>query len=111
KHETQLENYPNGEGLEETVLMTGDKAARGGQDLRDIVESARRVVSILKGLHSRYPRFIAEQAAIAGALNPKVLKDTKQAQAAAASLAQRLDGPAGGAGRRRHGGPRGGGGV
>ena len=44
-----------------------------------------------KGLHSRYPRFIVEQAAIAGALNPKVLKDIKQAQAAAAYIAKRLD--------------------
>jgi len=91
KDETQLENYLIGEGLEEAVLMTGDKAARGGQDLRDIVEKARRVVSILKGLHNRYPRFIVEQAAIAGALNPKVLKDSKQAQAAATYIAKRLD--------------------
>ena len=71
--------------------MTGDDAARGGGDLRDIVETARKISGILKGLHSRYPRFVIEQAAIAGALNPKVLKDSKQAQAAAAYIAKRLD--------------------
>src|SRR5262249_5386515 len=52
---------------------------------------ARKIGSILKGLHSRYPRFVVEQAAIAGALAPKLLKDAKQAQAAAAYIAKRLD--------------------
>jgi DNA gyrase subunit B len=91
KDEPSLENYLIGEGLEDAVLMTGDDAARGGEDLRDIVETARRVTSVLKGLHNRYPRFIIEQAAIAGVLNPKVLKDAKQAQDAAAYIAKRLD--------------------
>jgi DNA gyrase subunit B len=91
KDEKSLEDYLIGEGLEDAVLMTGDNAARGGHDLRDIVETARKVTAILKGLHSRYPRFVIEQAAIAGVLNPKVLKDAKQAQAAAAYIAKRLD--------------------
>ena len=91
KDEKALEDYLVGEGLEDAVLVTGDNASRGGADLRDIVETARRITAILKGLHSRYPRFIVEQAAIAGALNPKVLKDGKQAQAAAAYIAKRLD--------------------
>jgi DNA gyrase subunit B len=91
KDEKSLEDYLIGEGLEDAVLMTGDDAARGGGDLRDIVETARKVTSVLKGLHNRYPRFIIEQAAIAGVLNPKVLKDAKQAQDAAAYIAKRLD--------------------
>jgi DNA gyrase subunit B len=91
KDEKALEDYLISEGLADGVLLTGDKAARGGGDLRDIVDTARRVGGILKGLHSRYPRFIIEQAAIAGALSPKVLKDTKQAQGAAAYIAKRLD--------------------
>ena len=91
KDEKALEDYLIGEGLEDAVLVTGANAARGGADLRDIVETARKIGAILKGLHSRYPRFIVEQAAIAGVLNPKVLKDGKQAQAAAAYIAKRLD--------------------
>jgi DNA gyrase subunit B len=91
KDEKALEDYLIGEGLEDAVLSTGDNAARGGGDVQDIIESARRIVGILKGLHNRYPRFIVEQAAIAGVLNPKVLKDAKQAQAAAAYIAKRLD--------------------
>jgi DNA gyrase subunit B len=91
KDEKALEDYLISEGLADAVLVSGDNASRGGEDLRDIVETARKVVGILKGLHTRYPRFIIEQAAIAGVLNPKVLKDGKQAQAAAAYIAKRLD--------------------
>ncbi len=91
KDEKGLEDYLIGEGLTDAVLMTGDDAARGGGDLRDIVETARKVNSVLKGLHNRYPRFIIEQAAIAGVLNPDVLKDEEQAQDAASYIAKRLD--------------------
>jgi DNA gyrase subunit B len=91
KDEKALEDYLIDEGLEDTLLFTGGGASRGGDDLRDIVETARKLSGILKGLHSRYPRFIVEQAAIAGALSPKVLKDRKQAQEAAAYIAKRLD--------------------
>jgi DNA gyrase subunit B len=91
KDEKSLEDYLISEGLEDAVLLTGDQAARAGADLRDIVESARRITTILKGLHSRYPRFIVEQAAIAGALDPKRLKNVKHAQAAATYIAKRLD--------------------
>ncbi len=91
KDERGLEDYLVGEGIDDAVLVTGDNAERGAGDLRDIVETARRVAGILKGLHGRYPRFIVEQAAIAGALSPKVLKDGKKAQEAAAYIARRLD--------------------
>jgi DNA gyrase subunit B len=91
KDEKSLEDYLVSEGLEDTVLLTGDKAVRAGADLRDIVDTARKITGILKGLHSRYPRFIIEQAAIAGALAPKLLKDAKQAQGAAAYIGKRLD--------------------
>jgi DNA gyrase subunit B len=91
KDEKALEDYLIDEGLEDALLVTGANASRGGGDLRDIVETARKIGSILKGLLTRYPRFIVEQTAIAGALNPTVLKDVKQAQAAAAYIAKRLD--------------------
>jgi DNA gyrase subunit B len=91
KDEKALENYLIGEGLEDAILVTGDNASRGGGDLHDIVETARKIGAILKGLHSRYPRFIVEQAAIAGALSPKLLKEGKHAQAAATYIAKRLD--------------------
>ncbi|MEC9369029.1 MAG: toprim domain-containing protein, partial [Pseudomonadota bacterium] len=90
KNERALEDYLIDAGLEEAVLSARG-ADRAGRDLRDIVETARQVTQILEGLHSRYPRFVIEQAAIAGVLNPSVLQDEKQAQAAAAYIARRLD--------------------
>ncbi len=91
KDERSLQDFLVDSGLEDAVLVTGERAERAGNDLRDIVESARKVVSILEGLHSRYPRFVIEQTAIAGALNPAVLEDREQAQAAADYIARRLD--------------------
>ena len=97
KDEKALEDYLIGEGLEDALARHRRQArAAAAGDLRDIVETARKISAILKGLHSRYPRFIVEQAAIAGALNPKVLKDGKHAQAAAAYIAKRLDALVGG---------------
>ncbi|MDA7948049.1 MAG: DNA topoisomerase (ATP-hydrolyzing) subunit B [Hyphomicrobiaceae bacterium] len=91
KNEPALQDFLIESGLEDAVLVTGERAERAGNDLRDIVETARKVVTHLEGLHSRYPRFIIEQTAIAGALNPDVLKDRQQAQAAADYIAKRLD--------------------
>ena len=91
KDERGLEDYLIEAGLDDTVLVTGDGGERAGNDLRDILETARRVGSILAGLHSRYPRFVVEQAAIAGVLNPGVLEDAEQAQQAADYISRRLD--------------------
>ncbi len=90
KDEKGLEDYLVGEGLEDAILVSADGETRAGADLRDVVDTARKVSGILRGLHSRYPRFVVEQAAIAGALSPRVL-NAKQAQAAAAYIAKRLD--------------------
>src|SRR5680860_987756 len=70
KDERALQDFLVSSGLDDAVLVTGDNARRAGNDLHDIVETARKVTNILDALHSRYPRFIVEQAAIAGALNP-----------------------------------------
>ena len=91
KDERAFQDYLVNAGLEDTVLVTGERAERAGNDLREIIESARSIGGILDGLHSRYPRFIIEQAAIAGVLNPEVLDDDKQAQDAADYIAKRLD--------------------
>jgi DNA gyrase subunit B len=91
KDERAFQDYLVNAGLDDTVMVTAERAERAGNDLRDIVETSRQIVSILDGLHSRYPRFIIEQAAIAGVLNPGVLEDAKQAQDAASYIAKRLD--------------------
>jgi len=91
KDERALEDYLIEAGLEDAVLVNGEGGERAGVDLRAVVDQARRISAILDGLHSRYPRFVVEQTAIAGALNPSVLGDVEQAQQAADYIAKRLD--------------------
>ncbi len=91
KDSKALEDYLVDTGLENTSLILADGTERGGADLRAIVEEALSIRSALDALHSRYPRPLIEQAAIAGVLNPEVLASTAQAQDAAAYIARRLD--------------------
>ncbi len=91
KDERALEDYLMAAGLEEAVLVTSEGAERAGNDLLDVAETARQISSVLNGLHSRYPRFVIEQAAIAGVLNPELLSDSSRAQEAADYIAKRLD--------------------
>ena len=91
KDERALEDYLIDTGLDEMVLTLHDGSQRAGADLREIVETARAVTAILKGLPEKYPLFAVEQAAIAGALNPEALGDETQAGEAAAYIARRLD--------------------
>ncbi len=91
KDDPAFENYLIEAGLEDAVLTDAGGNQRAGADLREIVQTASQIVAILSGLHGRYPRFIVEQAAIAGALNPDVLTDEEKAQPAADYVARRLD--------------------
>jgi len=62
-----------------------------GADFAMLVNSARGAVAALEGFPRHYPRFVLEQAAIAGALNPEILSDASRALEAARYIAQRLD--------------------
>jgi DNA gyrase subunit B len=91
KDQAALDDFLISEGSEGAVLTlhTGDQ--RAGDDLRDIIDRAQAVKILLDGLPQKYPRFVVEQAAIAGALNEDVLGDPKRAKEAAAYIARRLD--------------------
>ena len=91
KDSKALEAYLVDTGLENTALVLADGTERAGADLRAIVEEALSVRAALDALHSRYPRPLIEQAAIAGVLNPEVLASPAQASDAAAYIARRLD--------------------
>jgi DNA gyrase subunit B len=78
-------------GLEGVKLVLADGSERAGADLRTIVEDALAVRTIIESLHSRYPTMVIEQAAIAGALNPEVLSNRDNAEAAATYIGKRLD--------------------
>jgi DNA gyrase subunit B len=91
KDETALEDFLIDSGLDDAVLSLGTGAQRAGRDLRDIVDQARAVQRLLDGLHSRYARFIVEQAAIGGALDVGLLADRARADATAELIAERLN--------------------
>ena len=91
KDDAALERYLIDQGLEDTALILAGGEERAGPDLRTIVEEALTIRAAIEALHSRYPRFVIEQAAIAGALNPELLSDPERAETAAAYIARRLD--------------------
>ncbi len=91
KDEAGLQDYLISTGLEDMVLTLHDGSQRAGEDLRSIVEVARKVSRIVGNLPNKYPQFAIEQAAIAGALNPDLLSDADRARDAADYIARRLD--------------------
>ena len=68
-------------------------------------------MAALNNFPRHYPRFVLEQAAIAGALNPDILSDASKATDAAKYIAQRLDSLSEEFERGWHGEPTGDGGV
>ena len=91
KDQNALEDYLVESGLESTVLQLASGEQRAGKDLAEIVAQARRFQRICDGLHSRYSRLVIEQAAIAGALDARILTDDAAAETVANALAARLD--------------------
>ena len=91
KDERALEDYLTDTGVEEAVFELYSGEHRAGEDLRRLVNEARIVRNLLRGLHSRYNRQVVEQAAILGVLNPDIFGDPEKAMAAAPYIARRLD--------------------
>jgi DNA gyrase subunit B len=91
KDQRALEDYLIDAGLEETVLITGSGEERAGRDLRQVVEQARSMVTLMDALHSRYARFVVEQAAIGGAFDQSKLSSSEATAEIAQRVARRLD--------------------
>ncbi|MEO1200452.1 MAG: DNA topoisomerase (ATP-hydrolyzing) subunit B [Pseudomonadota bacterium] len=91
KNEPALEDYLISGGLEDAALTLANGETRAGDDLAEIVETARRVSRLLDGLHSRYDRTVVEQAAIAGVLSPQAAATAEQRAEASAYIARRMD--------------------
>jgi DNA gyrase subunit B len=91
KDQRAFEDYLIDTGLEESVLELGSSEVRAAKDLRDIVEQARGVAKVIEDVHSRYTRFVVEQAAIGGAFDAKLLLSAEDANRIAADIAKRLD--------------------
>ena len=91
KDQRAFEDFLIDAGLEDATLALGGGEVRAGRDLRDVVEQARNVAKVTEDVHSRYARFVVEQAAIGGAFDQKLLLSADAANAKAASIAARLD--------------------
>jgi DNA gyrase subunit B len=91
KDERALEDYLAATGLEEAVFRVWSGEERGGPDLAKMVDDARVIRNVIRGLHSRYNRKVVEQAAILGVLNAKIFGDPAKATAAAPYIARRID--------------------
>ena len=92
KDDPALEDFLFGSAIDEgAVFVAHDGNQIAGQDLRNLVEEARGVKSLLEHLGKHVPLAVVEQAAILGALNPEILSNQEQAQAAVDYIAKRLD--------------------
>jgi DNA gyrase subunit B len=91
KDEDSLQDYLLEEGLSGATLTLHTGESLAGADLAALLDSARHAVAALNGFPRHYPRFVLEQAAIAGAMNPDILSDAAKAADAAHYIAQRLD--------------------
>ncbi len=91
KDQPAFENYLIDAGLEEAALELGTGEVRARRDLRDIVEQARGITRVMDDLHSRYTRFVVEQAAIGGLFDPEIVHSAEKANAKARAIADRLD--------------------
>ncbi len=91
KDERELENYLIDSGLVDAKLVLGSGEERAGPDLRDTVEQARMATRLIDEMHSRYTRYVVEQAAIGGAFNPELLLSAERSNRVAEDIAGRLD--------------------
>ena len=91
KDESALEDYLIEAGLSEAVLTLASGEQRSGADLAELVTQARAIRGILDTLPARYPKFIIEQTAIAGALTPDIMSKPELAEQSSSYIAARLN--------------------
>ena len=92
KDDSVLEDYLFNAAIDEgNVFVPHDGQQIAGEDLRQLVEEARKVKSLLSGIAQHVPLGVVEQAAILGALNPQILSDSSLASETADYIAKRID--------------------
>ncbi|MGB2292815.1 MAG: DNA topoisomerase (ATP-hydrolyzing) subunit B [Parvibaculales bacterium] len=91
KDDAALENFLIEAGLGEAELTLASGEQRSGPDLAELLTQARLIKSILSALPPKYPQFIIEQTAIAGALTPDILSKSELAEQSAQYIAARLN--------------------
>ncbi|MCY4066718.1 MAG: toprim domain-containing protein, partial [Rhodospirillaceae bacterium] len=92
KDDRALDDFLIDTALDDAALELHDGSALAGPDLRQRVEQAQRIKTLIQPLLRHVTEAdILEQVAIAGVLKPGILDDTQQAGEAAAYVARRLD--------------------
>ncbi len=91
KDEDEMQTYLINSGTDGGLLRLHNGEERTGNDLLSTVQTARDVKRILNKIPVTYPKFIVEQAAIAGGLDVEMLQDNDKALQAAQSVAKRLN--------------------
>ena len=92
KDDPALEEYRITAGIKDAKFRQHDGVERAGNDLKDLVERARLVRTLLLPLWRKVGSLeVVEQAAIAGVLDPTLLDKPKDGAEAAKYLASRLD--------------------
>jgi DNA gyrase subunit B len=91
KDEPELQDHLIAEGATGAVLDLHSGETISGAHLDELIAHARQAVAALNNFPRHYPRFVLEQAAISGAMNPDVLSDPAKAAEAATYIALRLD--------------------
>jgi len=91
KDEAELQDHLVAEGSSGSGLSLHSGETITGAHLDELIAHGRLGVAALNNFPRHYPRFVLEQAAIAGALNPDILSDSQKAADAAKYIAQRLD--------------------
>ncbi len=92
KDDRALDAFLIDTALDDAALELHDGSAIAGPDLRQRVEQARRIKTLIQPLLRHVTEAdILEQVAIAGVLKPGILDDPEQAAEAAAYVARRLD--------------------
>jgi DNA gyrase subunit B len=99
KDEAALDQYLVDNGVDTLVLET-ETGVRSGQDLRDLIEHARRTRALMRYVPRRYDGAIVEALALAGALAPDLNPtDREAALARAANWLDAIDDEGGWVGR------------
>ncbi|HZL60372.1 MAG TPA: DNA topoisomerase (ATP-hydrolyzing) subunit B [Stellaceae bacterium] len=92
KDDVALEEYRIAAGIKDAKFRRHDGVEHAGNDLKDLVERARMVRTLLQPLWRKVGSLeVVEQAAIAGVLDPGLLDDQQRGEQAAKYLASRLD--------------------
>ncbi len=91
KDDPSLEDHLVQQTLDEMVLRLFDGTQIAGNDLVDLVETVRKTAKILTHVPNRYNKELIEELALAGAMNPATLQNSKKAEAAIAAVAKRMN--------------------